>query len=177
MTSSDPDTVVLDACLAITFGNAGALDLVTGIERYDVVIASRAIGEVTRPPASHALREAVEEGRIRSAAVDLSVPEEQDALVRFDTMPAFRGRGDAEVLALAVSRGYAVGTDERAIRRVAKAELTSRHLVSTLDVLVLAVREERVSARKAAGLLGRLDVGPAYLKRLKETGLDFEDLL
>lgn len=176
MTSSDPDTLVLDACLVITFGNADALELVTGIEGYEVVIASRAIGEVRRPPASRSLRAALEERRIRSTAIDLSVAGEQDALARFDAMPAFRGRGDAEVLALAVSRGYAVGTDERAIRRVVKAELTPRHLVSTLDVLVLAVRQGRMSARKAVRLLERIDVGPAYAKRMKDAGLAFEDL-
>jgi hypothetical protein len=43
MTPSRPDTVILDACLAITFGNAGALDLIAGIVQWDVVTAARAI--------------------------------------------------------------------------------------------------------------------------------------
>jgi len=132
---------------------------------------------VTRPPGSDALREALADDLIRSASIDLSVADEQEALARFDAMPAFRGRGDAEVLALAVTRNHAVGTDERAIHRVVRAELTPRHLVSTLDVLVIAIREGRMSADAASRLLNDLDVGPTYTERLKTAGLTLGDLV
>jgi hypothetical protein len=177
MTGASPPTLVLDACLVITFGNAGRLDLVTDLTRYRVTVSSRATREVTRPPAHDALWQALDDGGIRSVSVDLSVPEEQDALARFDAMPAFRGRGDAEVLALAVARGYAIGTDERVIRRIVLSELAPSRLVSTLDVIVLAVREGRLSARDGRRLLGALDVGPTYLGRLEAEGRTLADLI
>jgi len=177
MKLADPDTVVLDACLAITFGNADALHVIMDLTRYRVTIASRAIAEVLRPPASEALVAALDEGRIQKESLDLTVVQEQQALARFDAMPAFRGRGDAEVLALAVCRGHAVGTDERAMRRVVRAELGSSHLVSTLDVLVLAAREGLMSAAEAVRLLARLDVGPRYIDRLEVRGQTLGDLI
>ena len=177
MNQAGPDTVVLDACLAITFGNARALHLVTDLARYRLTIASRAFEEVLRPPAREALLVALDEGRIKMESLDLTVVREQEALARFDAMPAFRGRGDAEVLALAVCRGHAVGTDERAIRRIVRAELGSSHLVSTLDVLVLATREGLMSAAEAVRLLARLDVGPRYIDRLEAQGLTLGDLI
>jgi len=177
MKQAGPDTVVLDACLAITFGNAHALHLITDLTRYQVTIASRALEEVLRPPASEVLVAALDEGRIRKESVDLTVVQEQLALARFDAMPAFRGRGDAEVLALGICRGHAVGTDERAMRRVVRAELGPSHLVSTLDVLVLAVREGLMSADEAVRLLARLDVGPRYIDRLEARGQTLSDLI
>ena len=44
-------TVIIDACLAITFGNAEALNVLTGLRLHRVAIAQRAVGEVTAPPA------------------------------------------------------------------------------------------------------------------------------
>ena len=48
--------------------------------------------------------------------------------------------------------------------------------VSTLDVLVLAVRQDRLTPAAAERLLGRLDVGPAYRRRLGDEGKVLRDL-
>lgn len=170
-------TILLDACLAITFGNAQRLDLITDLSTHRAAIGARARREVVKPPAPEELDRAVHSGTIEVVSVDLSNADEQQALARFDGLPAFRGRGDAEVLALATTRGYLVGSDERAIRRVARQEVGRSRLVSTLDIIVLAARDGRISIREGRALLERLDVGPAYLRALNEKGLRLEDLV
>jgi len=170
-------TLVLDACMAITFGNAGALDFITDSSRYRVTIASRAVGEVVRPPACDALEKALVEGQIETISIDLSVSEEQEALVRFDARPAFRGRGDAEVLALALARDCAVCSDERAIQHVIRESLGPEYILSTLDMIVFAMREDRITVTDAERLLERLDVGPACLRRLEAEGRTLPDLI
>lgn len=167
----------MDACLAITFGNASRLDVLTNLSGYRITISARALSEVLKPPARDVLWQAVGDQSIEVETVDLSNAEEQHALARFDALPAFRDRGDAEVLALAITRGYLVGSDERAICRIVQTKLGQSHVVSTLDVVVLALRDERLSIDEAEELLERLDVGPAYLRRIKAEGLSLKDLV
>lgn len=170
-------TVVIDACLAITFGNAGALDVVSQLRLHRVVIARRAFGEILREPALGALQAAVSSGVIVIETIDLSVPAEQDALVRFDTRPAFTNRGEAEVLALAVSKGYIVGSDERPVRTSALAELGANRFAGTLDFLVWGLREGRLSLTQAEGLVQTLDVGPHLVRTLAASGKQLKDLI
>lgn len=167
---------MLDACLVITFGGAGRLDLIAGGERR-VVIAARAGEEVVRPPARPRLEEALDAGAIEVESIDLDVADEQDALARYDADPAFRDRGDAEVLALAATRGYTVGSDDRAIGRRVRTDLGPDRIAGTLDVIVWAVRDERISLSDAHAFLENCDVGPALLRRLTVAGVDLEDLI
>lgn len=169
--------LILDACLAITFGNRRRLDLLAGLRDRRVLIADRARVEVLRPPASEELRAHIEAGKITVEAIDLEDAAEQSALARFDAMPAFRGRGEAEVLALAATRGYLVGSDELAVRRAVAEELGPGRVAKTLDVVVWAVREKRIDLREAEAFLRECDVGPRYLRALAERGRSLEDLI
>ncbi len=173
---SAPNTLVLDACVAITFGNAARLDLLTGMAGWRVAIGARARVEVARDPAAGQLRAAIEDGSLSVAAIDLGVPAEASALADFDRRPAFRGRGEAEVLALARSRGYAVGSDERAVLTAARSELGTGLAFSSLELLVAALRERRIEPGAANALLARLDTGPRIIRYLATHGRSLEEL-
>lgn len=168
---------MLDACLVITFGNIESLDIVASLGSHRIAIASRAAGEVRRPPASLELARCLDDGSIEKVAIDPYVAAEQDALVRFDASARFRGRGDAEVLAIAAARGWIVGSDELAIQRVALQEFGPRRLAGTLDFLRWAVIESRVTVAEAVGTLNRLDVAPTLLRRIRDAGLTPEAVL
>jgi len=170
-------TVVLDACLAITFGNARALGVVTEMAAHHVVLAGRAHGEVLRPPASEEVGQAIQSGTLRLACVDPEIEAEQEALVRFDGASRFHGRGEAEVLALAASRGWIVGSDEIAVRRFVRDTLGPDRIAGTMDILRWAVREERMTVGDAVSLLDRLDVGPSLVRQIRASGHEPEDLL
>jgi predicted nucleic acid-binding protein len=171
------ETLLLDACLAITFGTADRLALLTELQRYRVAIPPHALGEVRRPPASDRLRQAIQEGHISVESLNLDLVEERDALAQFDARPAFRGRGEAEVLALAQIRGYLVGSDERAVASVVREEFGAGRIAGTLDILIWAVREQRLGAAEAEHLLRHLDTGLGILKALKRSGTRLQHLI
>jgi hypothetical protein len=171
------NTLLLDACLAITFGNADRLGLLTNLRRHRIAIPPVALGEVQKPPARDRLLRAVRAGQIAVETLDLDLASERDALADFDSRPAFRGRGEAEVLAIARSRGYLVGSDERAVAAVVRQEFGAGRIAGTIDILVWAVREERLTSAEAELLLSQLDTGSGILKILKRTATSFHDLL
>ncbi len=170
------NTIVLDACLVITFGNVEAFEIVAQLRRHRVTISRRAAAEVTRPPALDQLNSAIEHGLVAVEQIDLDAGDEQEALARFDNSPRFRGRGDAEVLALAISRGWIVGSDETAVRRAAQSEIGAARVAGSLDFLRWAVIERRITTAQAVALLGRVDVGSGLLQRIEASGQTPEEL-
>ena len=168
--------LILDACIVITFGREEQLELVT-LGARGVVIGRRAREEVERAPARPQLDEAIRNGSVDVETANLEDPGEQEALARYDGMPAFEGRGDAEVIALAVSRGYIVCSDDRAIRKQVREDLGSERFAGTLDLLVWAVRDGRLELGTALDFLEASDVGPALLRALEARGTSLEDLV
>ena len=111
------------------------------------------------------------------AAIDPQDGKELNELVRFDSSAKFRGRGDAEVLALALARGWIVGSDDVAVRRTGMEELGSANVAGTLDFLRWAVAEDRMTVKKAVERLRSLDVGEGLFKRLERAGRSIEQVL
>lgn len=169
--------VLLDACQPITFGSTDRFDLILDLERHAVAIGARASREVVRDPARSRVRAAIEAGTLPVESVDLRDGSELSALRRYDSMPAFQGRGEAEVLAIAEVRGCLVGSDDAAVLRAAVASSGIPGFVTSLDLIVWAVRESRITLRQAEELIVRLDVGPLIRKRLERAGRDLADLV
>lgn len=169
--------IVLDACMIIAFGNAGQLDLIDTLRLDRVSVSARARSEVARDPARAAMESSIVAGRLSIDTIDLANPAEQDALRDFDARPAFRGRGDAEVLALAASRGYIVASDERAVRSVVRDLWGSQRLAGTLDFIVWAVREDRLAMAEAEGVLAHLDSGWPILAQLQRQGRTLPEIV
>jgi predicted nucleic acid-binding protein len=176
MRSLRVSAVIADACFLITFGNAGALGVVTSLQAHRILVSARSLGEVTKAPAHTALHAALAAGTIAVESIDLEDAAEQGALARFDARIAFRNRGDAEVLALAVSRGYIVASDDRAVRSAAIAEVGATRLAGTVDFLKWAVSEGRLEKAQALTLLGTLDVGAGIIVQVAARGQVLDDL-
>ncbi len=166
-----------DACLIITFGNAEALDLLTDLADYRIAVCPRVRDEIKKPPAASLLQDAIDNGSIETIALDPSDAKEQALLQQYDVRVGFHDRADAEVLALAVSRGYMVGTDDPAVRRAAMEGLGPNMVAGTLDILVWALRERRMHATDAEQLLATLDVGPHLQQKLERRGKTLRDLV
>jgi predicted nucleic acid-binding protein len=169
--------IVLDACMIISFGNAGRLDLIAGLRLDSVCVSARARAEVVRDPARAAMEASIAAGRLSVISIDLDNAAEQDALRDFDARPAFRGRGDAEVLALAACRGYIVASDERAMRSVVREQWGAQRLAGTADFVVWAVREGRIEIGEAEYVLAQLDSGAAVLSALERQGRTLGDFI
>jgi len=170
-------TIIVDACTIITFGNVGRLDVVDGLRAHRVVTGIRSRDEVRRDPAKQQVLDSISAGRIIVEQIDLTSSAEQDSLRDFDARPAFRNRGDAEVLALAERRGYVVASDDGAVSRIVRDRFGQDRLAGALDLLVWAVRENRIELQDAKALLATLDLGPQVLLRLQKAGKALDDLL
>jgi len=170
-------TIILDACLVITFGNAEVLSIITELSKHDLSIPKTVVSEVQRPPAKLHLRQALDSGAITEVQIDLSLPLEQDALLKYSRSMRFYGKGEAEALALAASRHWVVGSDELAVRRLAEQEFGQARVAGTLDFLIWSVQEERLTLNDAVGLLPRLDIGASLLNRIAQAGQTAEGLL
>lgn len=162
--------LLLDTCILITFGNAGALSVITGLTSHHLLTSISVIKEVIKPPAADAVRDAAERGLLETVGINLHDDAESAALRRFDALAAFRGRADAEVLALSVSRGYVVCSDDPALVSCARGELGRDGVAGSLDLLIWAIRDGRLGVREATKLLGELDVGPELARRLSKAG-------
>jgi predicted nucleic acid-binding protein len=169
--------IVLDAGMIISFGNVHQFALLDGLLHDRLCVSGRARTEVNRDPARMLMEASIAAGRLAVHAVDLANAAEQEALRRYDARPAFRNRGDAEVLALASSRGYMVASDERAIRSAVHNELGTQRLAGTADFIVWAVREGRLQLEAAERLLHEIDSGKRILRQLRQSGKMFSDLL
>ena len=169
--------LILDACIVITFATGGYLSVIEDLRLHSVCIAARAAGEVIREPGHGALQRAIAARRVTLETIDLEIDAEQQALARFDSRPAFRNRGEAEVLALALTRGYIVASDENAVRKSARNELGPSRVVGTIDLLRWAVRENRLSVAAAAQTLSELDSGQRILSVFAQQGLDVREYL
>lgn len=169
--------LILDACIAITFGEQERLDLVWGLESRRVIIAERAREEVMLPPASIQLDDAIRKGTIEVESIDLEDDREQEALTRYDARAAFRDRGDAEVIALASVREYVVGSDDAAVRRAVRRDLGDARIAGTLDILVWAIRNGRISSEEAEEFLESCDVGSMIIEGLETQGTRLSDLV
>jgi predicted nucleic acid-binding protein len=169
--------IVLDACMIISFGNAGRLDLVDALRLDRVCVSARARSEVVRDPARAAMEASIAADRLCVETIDVENPAEQEALQAYDARAAFRGRGDAEVLALAASRAYIVASDERAMRSAVLAAWGSHRLAGTADFIVWAVREGRLGAGDAEDALAQLDSGARVLAQLKREGRSLSELI
>lgn len=169
--------IILDACTIISFGNVGRLEIIDAIESDGVCVGAKARAEVLRDPARAAMEASIAGGRLTVVSVDPENPAEQEAWRMFDDRPAFRGRGEAEVLALAATRGYVVASDERAVRTAVREQLGAAQLAGTADFIVWAVREARLSIAEAETALTQLDSGAAVLAQLQRQGLTLRDLV
>lgn len=169
--------VLFDACQAITFASVSRLDLILDLQRHAVAIGGRASEEVLRDPARTAVRAAIDRGLLPVERVDLVDSGEAAALLRYDSMPAFQGRGDAEILAIAQRRSRVVGSDDQAVLREAGRSPGIPGIATSLDWIVWAIREDRIRLKEADRLIDRLDVGQGLRKRLTRAKRRLGDLV
>jgi len=160
----------LDACILITVGSEDVLELATRNPRFRTCAGPRTLSEVKRSPGVDTVREALAYGHVQRMELDLEDPRQARELARFDAMPAFKGRGDAEALALASSHDGLVASDDRGVRIAAARQFGVGRLVGTLDPLVWGVRDGRLTVAAAETLLAGLEVGAGFLAQMARAG-------
>ena len=131
------ETILLDACNLLNLYGTGEIEAILRSLPYRRVVGVRGRREAQSVRKEEAeerervdLEPLIEAGLLHEEA--LGCPEEQDLFVEFGLL---LDDGEAEALALAVTRGYAFASDDRKARRIAVERLPGTKLWSTLELL------------------------------------------
>jgi predicted nucleic acid-binding protein len=168
MTAATRRVVVTDANVLINLMHVERLSLLGGLSGYEFVVPDHVRVEITNPAQVKMLDEAASRGFLRIEPVtDLGV------LTLFAELVAHLDRGGAACLALAVTKGWMVASDEkRRFRREADARLGPGSILRTQDLFVLAIRESLITIEQA-------DADKAVLeqRRFKMSFASFRELV
>ncbi len=137
--------VVTDANVLINLMHVGRLDICGRLPEYEFVVPDHVREEIIRDAHRRALDDAVARGVLRIEPI-VAI----EALTLFTELILHLGRGESACLALAVTNGWLVASDEkRRFRREAEDRLGKDRIVGTADLFVLAIRAGLVTIEEA----------------------------
>lgn len=146
--------VATDANIVINFIHVGMLGALPAMVDLDFVVTDEVYAEVRRPDHREILDAALAAGSW--ARESLMEPE---AIELFATLSVTMGRGEAASLALAVTRGCYVASDERkAFLREARARLGDGRIVNTPGLFVLAIKRGTLTVADADAAKAELEI-------------------
>jgi len=136
---------VTDACVLINLIHVGRLPILDDLPGYEFVIPDHVYEEVADPSQRRALDEALGHGKLKKEPlVDLG------AIELYASLRATLGSGEAACLAMAVTAGWMIASDERRLfRRQVVARLGQDRLMTTVRLYVLAIEAGLLSVEQA----------------------------
>lgn len=128
--------VVTDANVLINLMHVSRLGLLAKIPNYEFVVPEHVRDEITIPEQRAALDAAVSDGWLKIEVItDLGV------LTVFTELIEHIGRGEAACIAIAAKEGWSIASDEKKrFLREATARVGAGHVLTTVDVFVLAIK-------------------------------------
>jgi predicted nucleic acid-binding protein len=153
---------VIDTSLALTLNAAGSLDLMFENTRYDWWITPLVRDEVLRAEAQQALNRAITGGRLKMAEINMADSAE---LQRWAAWSEHVDAGEAEAIALALSRGWLIALEDRQAQRTLDREAGPGKWINTVNLLLDAVADDRLSMSAADQVFRALDCYMGYVKR------------
>lgn len=153
---------VADASLLLSLGEASALHLLWDDPDRTWHITPIARSEVKSDPTRSELARAILNGRLATTELDTDSDPELRLFARWSDLV---DPGEAEAIAVAVSRGWVVGLEDLFAQRCVTAEAGAAHWVNAATLLLTAVNEGRKSIAEADAIFLRLDCYGGYRKR------------
>lgn len=137
--------VVTDANVLINLMHVSRLGLLAKIPNYEFVVPEHVREEVTIPEQRTTLEAAVKEGWLK-----IEVLNDLGAITVFTELIAYIGRGEAACIAIAAQRGWLIASDEkRRFLREAETRVGVGHVITTVDVFVLAIKAGLLTIEEA----------------------------
>lgn len=139
--------VAADTCFLFHLHQVGRLGVLGQLEGFRFVIPSEVQEEFVRPESRALVEEALDAGW-----VTLASPEGVDELVlRKELIDLRIGKGEAACLTLAVSRSWSVASDDegRLFVREAECRIGPERIISSPDVVLMAVRRGLIPVEEA----------------------------
>ena len=145
--------VVTDANVLIDFCHIGQLPLLGALTPYRFFVPAEVINEITEPA-----QQAEVAGALTQELIAMTVIDSIEALALFGTLRDLIGHGEAACLALAVTEGWMIASDEkRRFRREVVERIGAARLVGTESLLRHAISLGRVSVAEADGFKAVLE--------------------
>ena len=160
--------LLLDACVMINLA-------ASGLYIEDIARRNKATFVMARTTATEVLYLATEDGGEPYEPIDVPqyvrdgeltlvdlTPEE---LVSFMTLARSVDDGEAAMLALAMHRGWAIATDDRKARRVARESIPNPELTTTAAILHRWATGADAAPEDIRGMLRKIETKAAYTPR------------
>lgn len=139
--------VAADTCFLFHLHQVGRLSVLGQLDGFCFVIPGEVHEEFVRPESKALVAEALKEGWI---TLD-SIEGVDELLLRKELIALKIGKGEAACLTLAVSRGWSVVSDdeERRFIREAESRIGPERIISSPDVVLMAVRRGLIPVEEA----------------------------
>lgn len=153
---------VLDTSLILSLGGASALDLLWDDPAHTWHITPIVRGEVISEPSRSQISRAILEGDLVTMELDTDSADEMKAFVEWSTSV---DPGEAEAIAVGLSRSWTIGIEDRFAQRRLTSAVGPGIWVNAAGLLVAAVRSGLRSPSDADAIFKRLDCYSGYVKR------------
>lgn len=144
--------VAVDATVLINLIQAGRLEILGALEGWRFGVPDQVVEEVSDREQAAVLARAFEAGHLqRESSTD---PEE---IATYAELKLRMGKGEAACLAIAVTRGWMLASDDRghAFRRLVRERIGEGRLIDTAEIVRIAQRDGVVSADEADRIRAR----------------------
>ncbi len=151
--SSPLRVVVTDASVLINLMHVSRLSLLARIPNYEFVVPDHVREEIMIPEQRAMLDTAVSAGWLKIEVID-----DLGAITVFTDLIAQLGRGEAACIAIAAQKGWLIASDEKKrFLREAIARVAVGHVLTTVDVFVLAIKAGLLTIEQADADKGALE--------------------
>ncbi len=169
MARQDPATIVLDTSVLLNFVNIGRIELLGQLDK-SVVLPDQVLDEIRRP----AQREAVEDA-VTAGILDLqSIHNPAEVALFADLRADGRlGAGECAVLAVALTRHWVAGLQDRRARLEGQRRREDLALCQTEDLVLTLIQAGHLTLEEADGFLAEWAIQHRFKARLAS----FRDLM
>lgn len=137
--------VVTDANVLINLMHVSRLGLLAELPNHEFVVPEHVREEITIPGQRATLDAAITAGGLKLEVID-----DLESLTLFTELTAHLGRGEAACVAIAAKKGWRIASDEKKrFLREATARVGVGHVLTTVDVFVLAIEAGLLSIEEA----------------------------
>ena len=149
MRQQSPTPIVLDASVLLNFVKIGRIELLGQLDT-SVVLLDQVLDEVRRPKQREAVEDAVKAGILDLQSVRDPVEVALFANLRTDGR---LGAGECAVLAVALTRNWAAGLQDRRARNEGQRRREDLALCQTEDLVLKLIQSGYLSLEEADGFL------------------------
>lgn len=157
-----PRPSTLDASFLLALGKLGQIALLERARAFEWHLTPVVRDELKSGKTSDAVDRAVLSGTITIVTVD---SDDDQVLAHFAEWSQVVDPGEAEAIAVALSRDWLVAIEDRQAQRLLDRRVGKGRWTNTAAVLVSMVQSEDISVAEADSVFQSLDVFPGYVKR------------